>query len=57
METKIEKESSDDDESSSESEDEEYAKVVKEFKKLIKRRPRAYGKRKTTLRKRFNDED
>ena len=36
---KIKMESSDDDESSSESEDEEYAKVVKEFKKLIKRRP------------------
>ena len=49
-------ESSDDNESSSESEDEEYAKVVKEFKKLIKRRPMAYRKRKAFLSKRSDEE-
>ena len=48
IEVTIEKELSDDDYSSSESEDEEYAKVVKEFKSILKKRQRAQDKRKAS---------
>jgi hypothetical protein len=57
IEITIKKELSDNDDSSSESEDVEYAKVVKEFKNLLKKRQRAQDKRKTTRRRRFSDED
>jgi hypothetical protein len=53
----IEKEHNYDDYYSSESEDEEYAKVVKEFKKIIKKQLKAQDKRKTTQRRKSSDED
>ena len=53
----IKKKSSDDDDSSSESEDEEYAKAVREFKRLVKRRKLSHDKRRITRRKGLGDED
>jgi hypothetical protein len=57
MPTKNELSDDDDDNYSSESEDEEFAKVVKEFKNIIKKRLKAQDKRKTTRRRTFSDED
>jgi hypothetical protein len=57
MKLTIEKELSDDDDYSSKSEDEEYAKVVKEFKNIIKKQLKAQDKRKTTRRRKSNDKD
>lgn len=53
--TKSTIEHNNDDYYSSESEDEEYAKVVKEFKNIIKKRLNAHNKRKTTRRRISSD--